>query len=62
MIFTLVIGIVVEIIGAILLTYNLGEGSTFGFSEYWIGISFGLALLIAGLIILYAAFRPTVFI
>lgn len=60
MISTVIIGAVLELIGAIIMIYNLSYGSMEGYASYWIWAIMGFAVMVAGMIILYAAFRPVV--
>jgi hypothetical protein len=60
MISTAIIGAIVELIGAIIMIYNLAQVSLEGWGDVWPWSLLGAILMIAGLILLYAAFRPVV--
>jgi len=60
MIANLLIGLVLEVIGSLFMIYNIAQGSMFGHSGHWPWALMGLVIMIVGLILLYAAFRPVV--
>lgn len=53
MISSVIIAILVELMGAISVTYNLAN-------ENWFWASGGLLVMIIGLVLMYAAFRPVI--
>lgn len=58
MLANVLIGIFLVAIGAIGMTYNVAQGSAEGFGQYWPWALMAAVVMIAGLILLYAAFRP----
>jgi len=55
MISTVILGIFLEIVGALIGTYNIAQGT-----DHWPWALIGAGVMVAGLIILYAGFRPVV--
>jgi len=60
MISHVIIGAIVELIGAIIMIYNLAQVSLFGWSENWPWALLGAVLMIVGFVLLYASFRPVI--
>lgn len=55
---TVILGCIIELIGSIILIYNYAQTSSEGFSGNWPWMLMGAVLMIAGMILMYAAFRP----
>jgi VIT1/CCC1 family predicted Fe2+/Mn2+ transporter len=60
MISTAIIGAIVELIGAIIMIYNLAQVSLEGWGDVWPWVLMGSVLMIVGFVLLYAAFRPVI--
>lgn len=57
MISNLIIGAMIELLGALFMVYHISQGEL---GEHWPWALAGLVVMIAGMILLYAAFRPVV--
>lgn len=60
MISNLIIGAVIELLGALFMVYHLSQASLDGFASHWPWALMGSVVMIAGMLLLYAAFRPVV--
>jgi len=57
-----IIGSIIELLGAIIMVYNIAQGVGMGtfLADDWIWALLGAVIMLGGMILLYSAFRPVI--